>query len=474
MDESTLRKALEFLYFDEPEEPAQLSFFGGEPFAASELMKKAIEIAQSKAYIARRELVLQCTTNGTLIGEEQVEMIKACGMHVTVSIDGVREAHEMNRPKSGGQSSFDEAFRGLQRLLQGGANVDVLMVVTPKTAPFLFRSVAWFWDQGVARVRANLDLTTSWSPTDRSELQEELKAAAREQLARRMAGHQVSFEPFEPGLNDWAATRSGTCMGGESSPEVVEREQIVVSTRGTLYPCAPMVGEDRDQGREAALRLGHIDDGASVIAARVRQQGAGCDRGGACACAAYLETGDRYSGGKMGLWFGAACAELGKAVAAGLGTEPRQPTAGLVYPPRQEEPRPERRTRRQILQGMAVAASGIGLVGAGAYGLQRLFARRGDCDLPQVLFPARRDSNLKAPGQMEVPPPVVEGGLKPRPVAPKPVAPTETVAAGEIKRPPPPRAKGEVRPPPKDPKPPAVRGRMKPPPRPKKKEKDKQ
>jgi hypothetical protein len=190
-----------------------------------------------------------------------------------------------------------------------------------------------------------------------------------------------------------------------------------------------MVGEDRDDGREAALRIGHLDDGARVIAGSVSRRGAGCDAGKACACAAYLETGDREVAGPNGLWYARLCDELGTAAATGLGRRPET-------------------SRRPFLIGLAAALGGASI---GVPALSALFAddepKKKGCQLPKSGKPVAPEEPLPPPpGQMLAPPPPppvpdesVDGGLsEPIPremvkgdIGPPPAA--ETRVRGDIK-----------------------------------------
>lgn len=314
MDAETLAQAMTLLYAD-GEEEATLSFFGGEPFLAFDTMQRAIELAEAQARERGKALSVQCTTNGTRMGPAQVALIQRTRMHVTVSIDGVREAHEMHRPLAGGRSSYDQVLGGLRALIAADVDVEAMMVITPETAAWAFRSVCLLWDEGVHIVRANLELKSGWTRDDREELGRELVAIGREQLARTLRGRPVSFQPFDVGMR---LQREGAPSGCSAGHRGTKRAQIVVGTTGHLYPCAPMVGEDRDDGPEAALRIGHVKDGPEAVVERIAQRGAGCADGTGCACAAYLETGDRDSGGPLGLWYARACSEIGRATQAAL------------------------------------------------------------------------------------------------------------------------------------------------------------
>jgi len=425
IDDATLERAVDLLWADGAS-VAQLSFFGGEPFLQPERMQRAIARARAaEAAVPGRSLLLQCTTNGTLVGAREAAFVRAERMRVVVSIDGVREAHELNRPRAGGGSSFASVYKGLRTLVEAGCAPQALMVVTPATALFAFRSVRWLWDEGVEVVRANLDARAGWSPEFRADLHAEMVALGRELLHRRLRGKSVAFVPFEVG----AAGRAG--CASDAAP----RLRVVVGTSGNLYPCGPMVGEDRVHGPEAGVRIGHLDDGAEAIVARVQKDGVSCGTGGACACAAYLETGDRNTPGANSRWFGKLCADVGGAVAAGLvqATPRRTPTQPPEEPEAAEDS--QRRARRQALVGLAVGAGGLALAATGLVQIRR------------VVAPSVRTAGEMPAAQPPQPQPIAV----PPPQPPQPIEPAYVIAGEPAYNPPPP---------PPHPREPAVDGEM--------------
>src|SRR5215470_1263919 len=239
MDEATIRRAVELLFADGAE-TAQLSFFGGEPFLEFAKMQLAVELARKAA--AGRTLLLQCTTNGSLLGPRQVAFVRSNRMRISVSIDGVAEAHDLTRRDARGGSSFAAVARGLRRLVSARTDPSALIVVTPATAPFLFRSVRWLWKEGVERVDVNLELTGRWTLAERDVLREELIAIGREALAQRLRGRDV-----------WLAQ-----LGYEIAEP--RRRQVVVGVDGRLFACAPLVND----GRDATRCIGHLDRGAEA------------------------------------------------------------------------------------------------------------------------------------------------------------------------------------------------------------------
>jgi len=381
MAEPVRERALDLLYIDGAD-VAQLSFFGGEPFLAFAAMRAAAAGARRRAAAAGARLVLQATTNGTALGREQVDWVVGNGVNVCVSIDGVREAHELSRPQRGGQSSFDAAVRGLAALVEAGAAPDVSMVITPATAGLLAGSVEWLWECGVERVRANLDVRAAWTAEQRALLREQLLDVAAELVRRRRDGAPVTFAPLAEGLAE--------VLGDE--PLEAKRPQVVVGTSGHLYPCSPMVGEDRDAGPEAELRLGHVAEPGAAIVSRVFSQGLHCSRKSDCACANYLETGDPDHVGPIGDGWRRMCIEVGVAAGRTLradqraDAEPTRLAAGLlagapaVAAPRELEP--TRKPRSRALAAALAGAGAIGLVAASAPRLLRVVHQKRACPDP--------------------------------------------------------------------------------------------
>ncbi|MEC7523698.1 MAG: radical SAM protein [Myxococcota bacterium] len=401
IDEGVLRRGVELLFSDGAER-AQLSFFGGEPFLAFETMQRATLLAEAKAAELGRQLTIQCTTNGSLLKPEHVAFIRAHDVRVTVSIDGVREAHDHNRPCAGGKPSFDQVHGGLRRLLDAGVPCDAMMVITPETASYAYLSCNFLWSEGVQRVRANLALDQGWTDEARRELREQLVSIGWEMLARRLRGEEVWFHPFEAGMRELEVSLSAA----PSAP----RAKLVVGTSGHLYPCAPMVGEDRDAGPEARLRLGHLDDGPAQILEAVRARGVACEKGKGCQCAAYLETGDRYTPGRVGRWYGQVCREIGRTVAEALARTPTE--------------RPKRPRRRGVLLGLAAIVGGAAVA---APLLGPLF--RDDAPAPCSLR-NQKDFGLSPPGAIAVPEDIMPAGglMPPEPEVPEP----EVIIDGEM------------------------------------------
>jgi uncharacterized protein len=111
-------------------------FHGGEPllfpkYRFDAFMKKlrAIE-AQTGCVIARG-----ITTNGILIDDEWVELLKTHDINVTVSIDGPEEINDKYRIDFKGRGSLAQTLKGIECLRTGGLEPGLIAVCNPSTDP---------------------------------------------------------------------------------------------------------------------------------------------------------------------------------------------------------------------------------------------------------------------------------------------------------------------------------------------------
>lgn len=250
----------------------QLTFFGGEPLLEAELL---LEIAARARSIADGvPLVMQVTTNGTLLDAALVEQLGALGVHLAISIDGTRAQHEAARPLAGGGSSWETTRHGLALLLatRDRFSFDVVTVVDPGTVHMLGDGARELFDLGVDAITLNANFGGVWGEPELAVLEQQLEVVAALVVAWLRRGRWVRVQPLESALRSFAETgRVVTSSCGAGS------RRIAIAPSGRIYGCCRAVGEDDGKGA-----LGHLDDGFP----EPRASGAGC------ACANAEETGN--------------------------------------------------------------------------------------------------------------------------------------------------------------------------------------
>jgi uncharacterized protein len=82
------------------------------------------------------QLLLQ--TNGVLLTEARLDVLRGCGIRIGVSVDGPAAEHDLNRSYADGRGSFAEVDRALRLLGDSGYRsgfAGILAVVDPRTDP---------------------------------------------------------------------------------------------------------------------------------------------------------------------------------------------------------------------------------------------------------------------------------------------------------------------------------------------------
>lgn len=106
-----------------------ITFHGGEPMLIGvDLLRKAFEIV--KQY---EGTTISMQSNGTLITDEMVSLLKEFNVRVGISIDGPKEMHDQYRLNIGKKGSFDLVFENIKKLKAAGVVVGGLATVTDQT-----------------------------------------------------------------------------------------------------------------------------------------------------------------------------------------------------------------------------------------------------------------------------------------------------------------------------------------------------
>jgi uncharacterized protein len=137
MSLETAFKAIDLLVKDCPENgKAQLTFLGGEPLINRKAIREATVYAEKIAKQKNIQINYSITTNGTLVTESDAAFFEEYGFSVTVSLDGIGENHDLNRPMKGGKGSYDTIIKNIQPLLslQKKMQVSVRVTVTPENS----------------------------------------------------------------------------------------------------------------------------------------------------------------------------------------------------------------------------------------------------------------------------------------------------------------------------------------------------
>ncbi len=135
---ATFRSALAHHY-----SMVKIKYAGGEPLLCFPLIKELHQFAISLSRDNGLELDEIILTNGTLLTHDIAQEIHSLGIRVMISLDGLGQAHNAQRPYVGGQGSFKAVVRGIEIAQQHGLIPDISITVTGKSAHKLPEIIEW-------------------------------------------------------------------------------------------------------------------------------------------------------------------------------------------------------------------------------------------------------------------------------------------------------------------------------------------
>jgi uncharacterized protein len=283
-----------------------VTFFGGEPLLRRDLVEHGLQSAQRCAAEAGLELSARICTNGLLLDDAALDFCVEHELAVSLSLDGVREAHDAHRVFADGRGSYEATMARLPAILERLPYTTVQLVVTPVTAHLLADSVALLLDQGVRYVLTTLDYTASWTPETMGALATSYDAVATLYEQRTLAEQKFYLACLDAKISSRTkgpVRQHERCTAGQG--------QVSVAPSGRIYPCVQFVGDDGGLGCDASgyraqrWALGHVLEGGfdverrAALAAADGREREGCDGcalaqrcNNWCACLNWQTTGE--------------------------------------------------------------------------------------------------------------------------------------------------------------------------------------
>jgi uncharacterized protein len=239
------RRAIDLLAESaEPEARFNIAFLGGEPLVNRDVLRQATIYAQERLRPLAAHVGFSITTNGTLLREDDADFFEEHGFAVTISVDGLREAHDALRPFKGGRGSFDALMARVAPLLQAQRKMQVSarVTVTPRNLE-LRATLDDFIERGFHSVGFSPMLA---APTGAGEMQaDDLEAMLAQMIdcgleyeRRTMAGERYPFANMANALREIhrGTHRPYPCGAGAG--------YLGVSADGALAVCHRFVGDE--------------------------------------------------------------------------------------------------------------------------------------------------------------------------------------------------------------------------------------
>jgi sulfatase maturation enzyme AslB (radical SAM superfamily) len=255
MDWSVARAAVEML-LRRSDGDCELSFSGGEPLLAPDLVRRTVRFVESvRARDASIEYTL--TTNGTLLDDAMLGFLVEHDFGLQISFDGVCAAQDRR-----GRSSFDILDRLLDRIQTGYPDfwedrVVVGVTLSVATIPYFAESMEYFIGKGNAHIEVQPVVTwQQWDAAAERELDQQVEQilSVSERHWRSTRKVPVGFlrpsKAPDPSL-ERPPVACGACVGKGLTVDAEGRAwgcQLFASSIQDLPPLGDSVAEALDVG----------------------------------------------------------------------------------------------------------------------------------------------------------------------------------------------------------------------------------
>ncbi len=192
---------------------------GGEPFLEFDTIKYIVE--RIKHLCKDEKPTFLTTTNATILNDEILDFIINEMPDITVSLDGNKNIHDLNRVFISGKGSHDIALKNSLRLLEHLPNIRVRMTFNTKTVDSLFESVKYLIEKGFKVIVPAPDLfDKNWNYSHIKILKEQILLIKE---------YTKDKEDLLISIIDNTYTKKCNCKGGVNS--------VHIYPDGKLYPC---------------------------------------------------------------------------------------------------------------------------------------------------------------------------------------------------------------------------------------------
>ena len=241
----------------EPLSPITVGFLGGEPFVNRRLIHRAVEYAAEEGSKHGLDVRFSVTTNGTLLQEEDVELLRKHRFAVTVSIDGGEQIQDLQRPTSEGRKgSYELLFGATRSLLGNPGSAQVAARSTVTRGDFNLRErfetvlSIGFREMGFAPLRAAKPGGDALKDEDWPRYLQAIVEVGQSELERVRQGEPIRFTNLAVALKQLhrGASSPYPCGAGGG--------YFSVAANGDWYACHRAIGSSTFRmGNNAALDL---------------------------------------------------------------------------------------------------------------------------------------------------------------------------------------------------------------------------
>ena len=224
-------------------------FTGGEPLLVFENIRRIIKYSQHRGI---KNFIL--VTNGVELDNKKVDFFVSNNVAVTISIDGVPEAHNLNRPLPNGKTTWRKVNKALD-LFTGYTEIfnkrvpdcfRLLLTFTPETISYLDKSIRYLINKSIGS-KAMITLRPAMLPKNRWKIllrDKQMITTLNKQISQIANFYKERFQqgrPFRFCINECLSSGQSNLFQLSNFNKVpfcgAGVKRITISLDGKIFPC---------------------------------------------------------------------------------------------------------------------------------------------------------------------------------------------------------------------------------------------
>ncbi|WP_018634150.1 quinohemoprotein amine dehydrogenase maturation protein [Neomegalonema perideroedes] len=221
-------------------------FFGGEPLSNYPLIRQMVEYAEPRAAELGKIVDFSLTTNATLLNAQMIDWLNAHRFALTVSMDGPKALHDVNRRTVGGKGTYDLVARNVKLLLERyrARPVGVRVTLTRGVTDVIgihdhLKNDLGFAEVGFGPATSGPVSVFNLDEAGLKQAFEDMKTLGRRYVEAACRGENIGFSNMHQLLTDIAqGTKKAVPCGAGLG-------MLAVDKKGDLHLCHRFVGSEQ-------------------------------------------------------------------------------------------------------------------------------------------------------------------------------------------------------------------------------------
>ncbi|WP_342478885.1 radical SAM protein [Paenibacillus sp. FSL H7-0350] len=245
----SMQTAIDFMIKNNPEdENIHLNLLGGEPLLNKKMFFGLFDYIDSAWAESKDKFEFEMTTNGILMDDNVMNIVKNNNFKLSISVDGDRETHNINRKSLDKRDYYDSILSNIQKLIELKVAFGIRMTVTCNNVHLFHKNVLYFYHMGVKNIYAAYDDFGAWTPETLNELDHQMELLDEFYLTSIAYTKDLLFNLHDLKLTTFFAARKAMyCSAGSIG-------HFTVNSSGEIYPCGYVLNDPK-------WKIGNIESG---------------------------------------------------------------------------------------------------------------------------------------------------------------------------------------------------------------------